>query len=492
MIDLGKLNDELAPFFRPRSVAVIGATNNITKWGSLIFGHLLAGGFAGELYPIHPKEAEILGRKVYPRIGDVPGPVDLAFITLPATKVAGALRECATKGVRAAVVITSDFSETGAEGAAREREIVEVARAGGMRIVGPNTMGIASAEVALYGIGAPVTPAAGNISFISQSGNLGTQMLYWADHEGLGICRFVGSGNEADLTLPEYLAWLGQDEATRVILLYVEGIRDGRLFLDVAARVAREKPVLVLKTGRTQAGRRAAASHTGSMAGAREVVEGAFRQAGLIRVDNPTELIELAGAFTHLTPPRGNRVGILTLGGGWGVVTSDHCNEAGLDLPPLPGDLVREFDGLLPPYWSRGNPVDLVGHLDLDIHIQILERMVASDAYDMVITLGSLGATDFVRRLMQIVSDNSAQVEPDARAKIIADIQEKETDYLRDVKRLAAKYGKPIAAVSLESGGAMIRDLGGGEQFVVFPTPERAVKALEKLYEYHRYRQRHA
>ena len=490
MLDRERLKKQMEPFFRPRSVAVIGATNNLTKWGSWITGHILSGGFEGALYPVHPRDTEVLGRKAYAKVTDIPGPVDLAFITIPAVKVAGALEECAAKGIRAAVVITSDFSETGDEGTRREEEIVEVARSHGMRVIGPNTMGITSTEVTLHAIGAPVTPTPGNIAFLSQSGNLGTQMLYWAAGQGVGICRFVGTGNEADLSLSEILAYLGDDPCSKVILIYLEGVTDGREFLEVAREVARAKPVIVLKGGRTEAGGRAAVSHTGSLAGTDAVFRGALRQAGVIRVDNPSDLVEMAGAFTELLPPKGNRVGIVTLGGGWGVVTADLCAESGFELPPLPDDLIAEFDGILPAYWSKGNPVDLVGFMDLNLHIEIIEKMVASDRYDAVMTMGSLGASGFARRMIEDVVDITAALDEQTRAQVIERLSRREMRFLHAMRRFMHQYDKPVLTVSLEGTGRMICDLDNGDRYAVFPTPEKAVRALEKLYEYHRFQMR--
>ena len=310
--------------FNPKSIALIGASNNIGKWGAIIFLNILLGGYPGRLYPVNPKEEKILGHKAYGRVTQISDPVDLAIIAIPAHLTRESVQDCIRKGIRMAIVITSDFSETGEEGARLEKELTAMARAAGLRLVGPNTMGIFSASASLTALMPPVRPKKGSVSLVSQSGNIGTQMLGWGEKFAVGFSKYVSSGNEGDLRSEDYLRFLGQDPETRVILLYIEGLDDGREFFEKAKKITSHKPIIAFKGGRTLAGSRAAKSHSGAMAGVKEIYEAAFRQAGILRASTPEEMLEWGAAFSSLPPLRGKRVAILTRGGGWG------------SLPPMP------------------------------------------------------------------------------------------------------------------------------------------------------------
>jgi len=484
------LTGHLDFFFKPRSVAVVGASTNIFKWGSFLLVHMIHGKFAGNLYPVNPKESEILGLKVYKSVKDIPGPVDLALIIVPVKAVPGAIEDCIAKGVPAAVVITSGFSETGAQGRELEDKLMQRAREGGMRIIGPNTMGILSAAGNLSATGAPVFPHSGSVSMISQSGNLGTQMMAFAEDQGLGIQKFIGTGNEGDLDTCDLLDYLAQDPDTSVILLYMEGIDDGRRFLESARNASMRKPVIVLKAGRTDVGRKAAASHTGALGGSKDIFEAAFRQTGVIQAGSPSELIDLACSFANLPLPQGNNIGVITLGGGWGVVTADECAEKGLLLPDLPDDLIRQMDERLPSYWSRGNPIDLVGVVDLEFFTTGLRGLANSESFDAIITLGVVGTDLIVDRSARLGAKYSDMVDEQMADFISQDMANREFVFLSDVNRLIRKTGKPIVSVSLSGGSSRVHRISDSEKVVVFPTPEKAVLALAKLYEYSRFRSR--
>jgi len=477
---------ELERLFSPKSIALIGASNSIDKWGGFVSLHILKGGYKGKLFPVNPRHEHILGLPAYPTIADIPEPVDLGIVMVPADKVPEVIEEAGKKGIGGLVVITSGFSEVGADGAELERRSVEIAKSHGVRIVGPNTMGILNTYINLYAIGASVFPLCGCISFISQSGNLGTQMLLWAEKEGVGVDQFFGTGNEADITTIELLRYLARRESTRVILLYMEGIDDGRKLYEVLSETTRKKPVVVLKAGRTGAGARAALSHTGAMAGQADIFEAALRQAGCIVVKNPTDLLDMAVAFSYLPLPRGDGVAVCTLGGGWGVVASDLLIESGLELPPLDDEVISKLDKLLPPFWSRANPVDLVGQADLHIFTTSLHALLEPDYIDAVLTMGAFGSDEFMMRIA------------DAAAELIPEITEKEAG---EVKKFAAaiqrefmletlnameQKGKPILGVSMSPRAKLVYNLNN-KTLILFPTPERAVKALKGLYQYHRY-----
>lgn len=480
-----RIKRDLDILFNPRSIAFIGASQNPAKWGFIIPLNILKGQFKGELYPVNPRLESFLGIPCYPSVGAIPGSVDLAIITTPAKTVPSLIDECGAKGIRFVIVVSSNFSETGPEGAELERELVERAGRYGITIVGPNTMGIYSAASRLNALMPPVVPLEGRLSMFSQSGNVGVQMLYWGNNKGLGFNKFVSSGNEADLTCEDYLAYFGDDEATEVILGYMEGIDPGSDLIRVARRVCRKKPVLIFKGGRTATGGKAAASHSGAMAGSSRVLKGVFRQAGIVEIAESQGLIDAAKIFSAYPIPKGNRVGILTRGGGWGVITADACEEHGLVVPPLPEEIIRRLDKILPPYWSRGNPVDMAANILLEPFMECMEALAEWDEVDSVIALGGSiqGIFDFEAK----VEGTKELKEVIILAREVAREYTTQNDVVLDHTRdLVDRTGKPVVAVTLgdyEGFKSDLRDHG----VVSYPTPERAVKALKHMVEYRRF-----
>ena len=482
MIRIPEPNFDL--LFNPKSIALIGASNNIGKWGAIIFLNILLGGYPGRLYPVNPKEEKILGHKAYGRVTQISDPVDLAIIAIPAHRTRESVQDCIRKGIRMAIVITSDFSETGEEGARLEKELTAMARAAGLRLVGPNTMGIFSASASLTALMPPVRPQKGSVSLVSQSGNIGTQMLGWGEKFAVGFSKYVSSGNEGDLRSEDYLSFLGQDPETRVILLYIEGLDDGREFFEKAKKITSHKPIIAFKGGRTLAGSRAAKSHSGAMAGVKEIYEAAFRQAGILWASTPEEMLEWGAAFSSLPPLRGNRVAILTRGGGWGVITADACNELGLEVPPLDGPIIRGLDRLLPSYWSRGNPVDMVATISTESYMECLELLISWDKVDGVISLSGHAGP-----LAQIIPDVKERADtilpPEQFENMAQKVSIGRTQIYQRVCELVRKYQKPIFAVgSNVEGGNGSSDLAVAQ----FRTPEGAAKATGALYQYYRYR----
>jgi acyl-CoA synthetase (NDP forming) len=472
--------------FNPKSIAMIGATNNMGKWGAIVFLNILMGGYQGNLYPVNPKGEMVFNHPAYPKVTDIPEPVDLAIIVIPARSTKEAIQECIRKGIRMAIVITSDFSETGEEGTRLEREIVEIARSGGLRLVGPNTMGIFSASSRLTALMPPVRPRRGAVSLVSQSGNIGTQMLGWGEKFAVGFNKYVSSGNEGDLRSEDYLGFLGRDPDTRVILLYIEGLDDGREFFSKARNITPHKPIIAFKGGRTEAGTRAARSHSGAMAGVKEVYEAAFRQAGILLASSTEEMLELAAAFSSLPLPRGNRVGILTRGGGWGVITADACNELGLEVPPLEESIVGRLDNLLPAFWSRGNPVDMVATMGMDPYIQCLEALISWEKVDAVISLS--GDAGPLAHLLPDIKKKAEGILPGDKAeKMMQYVSETRVRIYERVCELVEKYQKPVFAV----GANFPRGKGTGKSdfaLAQFRAPERAARAAGAMYQYYRYR----
>jgi len=347
---------------RPRSVAVIGASRERGTIGAELFHNLIAHGFAGVVYPVNPRAPVVQSVRAYPDLAHLPGPVDLALIAVPAAQVLEAVRACAAHGVQGVVVISAGFKEVGDEGAARERELVEVVRAHGMRLVGPNCLGVVNTEpaVRLDATFAPVFPPPGMVAFSSQSGALGLAILETATQLNLGISHFVSIGNKADVSSNDLIEYWERDPGTAVILLYLESFGNPRRFTRIARRVARRKPIAIVKSGRTRAGMRAAMSHTGSLAGTDKAVDALCVQSGVIRTDTIEELFDVAMLVAHQPIPRGRRVGIVTNAGGPGIMASDACESHRLEVPELGEATLEGLRAFLPREAGIRNPVDMI------------------------------------------------------------------------------------------------------------------------------------
>ena len=478
---------DLFKIFAPRSVAFIGVSAQVGKWGQILFTNAIAGGYDGDIYLVNPKGGKISGRHVYKSVGDIPGTVDLGVVTVPAAHVIGLIPEFKAKGIKYMLLITSGFAETGAEGRDLERKLVRAAEEAGILIVGPNTMGICNPHTKFYCTGTPSWPKTGSIGLVSQSGNLGTQLICFAEQEGIGIRAFSGSGNEAMITIEDYICGFESDELTKTVVLYIESVKDGRRFLKESTRVSRKKPIIVLKGGRTEAGNRAAASHTGALASNIGIFNAACRQAGIVLARQPMDLLDLSTAFSSIPLPKGNRVAVMTLGGGWGVVATDACIEYGLEVPPITDELIATIDQILPPYWSRTNPVDLVGEWDPAIPIKVVEELVQWDGCDAVIHLGAVGRGYMVSNAMKAFSATNPEV-PASQLQLGPEMMNKAEELFFDhTIRLMEKFNKPILGVRLlnHEGTKTVSELSDSHyKGVAFLTPERAVKVLARMVEY--------
>ena len=478
----------LETLFKPESVALVGASTTFGKWGQLISSNIVAGGFKGKVYPVNPGRKEMFGLPVFSHIGDIRDPVDLVFIITPAKTVPSVLQECGEKGVKGAVIITSGFSEAGEAGKGLEREIVRIGLEKGIHIIGPNTMGIIAPYADLFATGSHSRPRKGSVAFVSQSGNLGNQLTHWAAQQGIGLSLFVGSGNEAMITCPDYLEYLEHDPHTKIIILYLESVGHGAHFMEVATRVNRKKPLIVLKGGRTEAGRTAAASHTGSMSGEDAIFRGACSQAGILNARVPSELLNLSAGFSSLPLPKGNRVGIVTLGGGWGVVTADECNERGLAVPDIPDRIIEAIGRHLPPFWSKGNPVDLVGTRDLDAPVVAVEELIKWEGIDAVMILGIVGRDEFVRFLIQSTRESDPEMSQEFLDQIEVLSREYEETFITRMVEFMEVYEKPIIGISMaRTDKGTVRPLPGRRYSGVFyQTPETGVNVLAGMVAYSR------
>jgi acetate---CoA ligase (ADP-forming) len=450
-------------FLGPRSVAVIGASRRRGTVAGELFHNLLAADFQGPVYPVNLKARAVQSVLAYESVLEVPGPVDLAVLALPAPAVVQAAQECAAKGVRAIVVISAGFAEVGPEGAQRQRELLAVCRTAGMRLIGPNCLGIVNTDpqVRLDAIFGPIVPLPGRVGFLSQSGALGLAIIDYANALGLGLSSFVSVGNKADISSNDLLSYWEQDERTGLVLLYLESFGNPRKFARIARRVARTKPVLAVKSGRSAAGARATSSHTGALLAASDVtVDALFAQAGVIRADSLAELFEVASLLANQPVPAGRRVGIVTNAGGPGIMCADTCEASGLEVVQLSEQLQVSLAEGLPAEAAVANPVDMLASAPPEHYRRTVELVAASWEVDAVIAI-------FIPPLPA----DTAQV---ARA----------------VSEAAVAAGVvPVLNVVMSSADPPPED-GDGPRLPRYQFPEDAAHALARAVEYGAWRQR--
>jgi len=475
-----KIAEELDCIFKPRSIAVIGASDTFRKWGYLMVERPLKTGFKGAIYPINPNKDEILGLPAYPGVAAVPGDIDLAVMTTPAATIPGLLRECVKKGIKGAVVISAGFAEVGEEGRGFEQAMVEVARSGGIRLVGPNCMGIWSAAGQLS-LCFPQAPKAGPIAFISQSGTFGVAMAQVASSKGYGLSKFISIGNQADLEVSDYLEYLADDEDTKVIVLYLEGLKDGRRFVTIASQVVKKKPIVVYKAGRSAAGTRATMSHTASLAGSEKIFDGVCRQVGLLQADESFHLFEMAEALVGLPVAAGNRVAILG-SGGQGVVGADACSALGLELPELDAETSSMITALLPPHAPAAkNPVDFAGSSRTALQeAEMIESLLKLDYIDGVISNVPVSPQLWDRSLK--IDRNYDSLSKPLRIAL---------EGAQVYASLPKKYNKPLIClrfVRLEHD--VIEDILKEGGIPIYDTPEQCARAMYALVHYGKVRRR--
>lgn len=385
----------LDAIFAPKSVAVVGATERAGSVGRTILWNLISTPFGGTVYPVNPSRPSILGIKAYPSIKQLPEVPDLAVVVTPAASIPGVISDCADIGVKGAIVISAGFKETGPKGVELERQLLEQARRGGMRIIGPNCLGVMNPISGVNATFASTMARPGNIGFISQSGALCTAVLDWSFSENVGFSNFVSIGSMLDVGWGDLIYYLGDDPRTQAIVIYMESIGDARAFLSAAREVALVKPIIVIKPGRTEGAARAAASHTGSLTGSDEVLDAAFRRSGVLRVNNISDLFYMAEVLAKQPLPKGPRMTIVTNAGGPGVLATDALITEGGELTDVSPEAMKAYNDLLPAAWSHNNPIDILGDAQPELYAKALE-IAANDANSdgMLVILTPQAMTD--------------------------------------------------------------------------------------------------
>jgi len=404
----------LDAFFTPKSVAVIGASTNPEKLGYAVLDNLVNGGFLNKkrkVYPINPKADSILDLPAYPSVMDVPGPIDLAVIVIPYQYVPEVLQTCGEKKIPAVIVISAGFREAGMEGLERENELIELATQYNIRLIGPNCLGVIDTVTPLNASFSVGLPPGGPMDFMSQSGALGTAILDWAQAGRLGLNKFVSLGNKADVCETDLLRTWAEDPNSKVILAYIEGLPDGQEFIEVARQVSKHKPIIVLKSGTTQAGSRAVSSHTGSLAGSEQAYTAAFRQAGVLRATSLQELFDNALAFGYLPPLNGDRIAIVTNAGGPGILATDALERAGLELARFEPECIHQLEKFLPDAASAANPVDVLGDARADRYRFALEQVTKDPNVDGVLVILTPQAMTEISETANVVVDIANKVD---------------------------------------------------------------------------------
>ncbi len=445
--------------FHPRSVAIVGASSRETQFSHGVLKGLREANFPGPVYPINPRLTELLGYKVYPTILDVPGEVDLAMVGVPLPAVMDVVHQCGQKKVPAMVVFTSGFAEMGEEGRKLERTLIETAHGYGMRFMGPNCFGLACADSRLtYRAGVPLDPGRGGL--ICQSGSMAWSLALMAAERGVYFGKTASIGNSADLDASDFLSYMGQDDRIDFVCVYLEGLRDGRRFFEVLKETCRKKPVALWKAGRTAAGSRAAASHTAALSGEAHVFRAAARQAGALWCGDLADMMDLIVGLANIGIPAGRRVGVVSAPGGAGVVTADACEEQGLPFAQFSDETVSRLKGILPPFGSPRNPVDLTAAIfeDMTLYTRSVDVVMEDAGVDFVFVLGP------------------SEIDPEL--------------FGTHVVERAAKWRKPFLVAwiasekAFDAGAAILRKAG----IACFEDPARAAWTITSLLEHGRYR----
>jgi acetyltransferase len=482
--------ERFRPLFCPRGIVVAGASNHPGKFGFVAFHNLLRFAYQGDVFAVNREGGEILGRPAYRAVSEIPsGRADLVFICTPAKVNGPLLRACRKAGIRAAFVASAGYGEAGGEGHALEHELVATADEIGLVLAGPNGQGLVSTARSMCAQIVPPYPPPGRIAVVSQSGNITSALLNYAVLTGVGVSKSISCGNAAQTTLADYLAYFAADPETAVAVAYLEGVADGGRFVEAVRTLTAQKPFVALKGGVAPEGRRAAASHTGSLATDDRVFDGLCRQFGIVRAPTVEHAFEWAATFATQPLPRGRRVAVLTSAGGWGVLAADACAVAGLELAPLPDDVRARIDAMVPARWSRNNPVDLAGGERRDTIPAVLDLLAGHPAIDAVVYLG-IGI-----QANQANAFRTGPFYPRFGLDRIVEFHERQDQRYAEAAREASLcHGKPVLvatelvyadrAYGGNAGSLAVR--GSGR--ICYPSAHRAVQALRALVDYADYR----
>ncbi|RLE55215.1 MAG: CoA-binding protein [Candidatus Methanomethylicota archaeon] len=453
------MSKQLDPFFHAEGIAVIGASREPGKIGHEILRSLISSGFKGKIYPVNPKYDEVLGLKCYNSVLEIPGKVDLAVFAIPARLVPRVADECGRKGVRAIVVVSGGFREAGGEGEKLQEQLVSTAEKYGMRIIGPNCIGIynpyTGIDTFFQSHERMIRPPPGSIAFLTQSGTYGCTVLEWLAQEGIGVSKFVSYGNMADVDEAELINYLAEDPQTSLIAFYMESVKSGRRFIEAAAKASLKKPIIVLKAGRTSAGVKAALSHTGRIAGRYEVVKAALRKARVIQVETIEELYDTMKILAMAPPPKGEGLAMITNGAGPCVMAADAAEQYGVKLASYTKETVEKLREKLPPYALIGNPVDLTGSATTRDYVNAAEALLEDPNVNIL-------------ALFFVFQDTPLE------------------DEVVDEVAALKKYGKPIVAMA--AGGPYTQEQVKRLQkngIPTYPTPERLIKAVKHFTTYY-------
>lgn len=476
--------------FNPRGIVVAGASTHPGKFGFVALHNILAGGFEGPVFATNPDRPAILGTQALASVDEVPGgAADLILVCTPPQTCADILRSAAERGVRAAFIASGGFREAGPEGSRIEAELIELARLLGMVVAGPNGQGLISTPANLAAqIVAPVPPP-GPIAVASQSGNLVSAFMNYATHSGVGISRAVSAGNAAMVEVVDYLSWFAEDRHTKAMAAYVEGVGDGRRFATAIRKASAAKPVVLVKGGATPRGAQAAASHTGALATDDRIFDGMVRQSGAVRAAGLEEAFDAVAAFATQPLPAGPRTLVLSSAGGWGVIAADAVSKSNLELIPLPPDLEEAIDQLVPPRWSRSNPIDLAGGESRDTIPEAIDLVADHPEVDAVVYLGMGIQANTASHLRSGPHFESADL-----ARICEYHERQDSRFAQAAADASARTGKPVLAATelaiTQPGNAGPAAVAARGRYC-FPSADRAVRALHHLWGYARWRERH-
>ena len=466
----------LHKLMNPKSIAFVGASSNIFKMGTIQALSVLKSGFPGELSFVHPRDKIILGKKACPAISKLPSVPDLAILVVPSRLVPDMLEDFGKIGTRSAVVISAGFKETGEDGKSLEERITAIAKKYNLRFLGPNCMGIINTHLPLNTTVLPVLDPPGRLELASQSGTYVTQSLSYLHKRGICFSKAISIGNEADIDVVDALEYLGEDDPTKAIALYIEGIKRGRLFLEIARKVVRKKPVIVQYVGGTEAGARSGSSHTGALAGPDYLYEGIFKQAGIIRVHSIEELYDIGWTLSTQPPLKGKRIAILTNSGGPATAIADTCNKGGLEVPVISKALQKKIKPQIPPHASSKNPIDLTFHLDTQVLTERLPQLLfESDEIDGIISHGIMDTG--LQRAMYPQFKDFVNVP-------LEDFLESNKANLEKIVGMPKKYGKPMVTSAFLGPEDHCVETFQKHGIPTFETPEKAANAMAKLYSY--------